>query len=354
DDLVISGGENVYPAEVEGVLRGHPAVEDAGVFGLSDAEWGQSVAAAVTVRRGASLYEEGVRAFCAARLASFKVPKRIWFVEDLPRSTSGKLIRRALREKFGIVAASPTERRTWVRDAFHRIAGRYDLLNHVLSGGLHILWKRAAVQAAGLRPGGVAVDVCCGTADLVLLASREVGPGGRAIGVDFALGMLEVGARRLPRAPGLADEASPAPSGLGARVSLVCADAEALPLADGSTDAVSFAFGIRNVASPSGALLEAHRVLRPGGRIVVLEFGRPEARWLRAAYDLYSRTIIPLLGGRLSGRRDAYQYLHDSVRRWMDPETLAGLMREAGFQEVRYRLLTGGIAVLHAGLKLRA
>ncbi|MDQ7841501.1 MAG: o-succinylbenzoate--CoA ligase [bacterium] len=347
DDLVISGGENVYPAEVEGVLRGHPAVEDAGVFGLPDPEWGQVVAAAVTSRRGASLDEEGVRAFCAARLARYKVPKRIWFVEDLPRSPSGKLIRQALREKFGIVAASPTERRTWVRDAFHRIAGRYDLLNHLLSGGLHILWKRAAVQAAGLRPGGVALDVCCGTADLVLLASREVGPGGRAIGVDFAPGMLAVGARRL-------GEASPASSGSGARVSLVCADAEALPLADGSTDAVTFAFGIRNVASPPGALLEAHRVLRPGGRVVVLEFGRPEARWLRAAYDLYSRTIIPLLGGRLSGRRDAYQYLHDSVRRWMDPETLAGLMREAGFQEVRYRRLAGGIAVLHAGLKLRA
>ncbi|MBM3470928.1 MAG: o-succinylbenzoate--CoA ligase [Armatimonadetes bacterium] len=354
DDLVISGGENVYPAEVERVLGGHPDVEDAGAFGLPDPEWGQAVAAAVTVRRGASLDEEDVRAFCAARLARYKVPKRIWLVDELPRSPSGKLIRRALREKFGNGAAPPTERRTWVRDAFHRISGRYDLLNHVLSGGLHVLWKRAAVQAAGLPPGGVALDVCCGTADLVLLCSREVGPSGRAIGVDFAPGMLAVAARRLRRAAGLADEACPAPSGSGARALLVCADAEALPLADGSTDAVSFAFGIRNVASPSGALREAHRVLRPGGRVVVLEFGRPGASWLRAAYDLYSRTIIPLLGGRLSGRRDAYQYLHDSVRQWMDPETLAGLMREAGFQEVRYRLLTGGIAVLHAGQKLRA
>lgn len=256
-------------------------------------------------------------------------------------------MRRPAEKNSNILAASPTERRTWVRDTFHGIADRYDLLNHVLSGGLHVLWKRAAVQAAGLRPGGVALDVCCGTADLVLLASREVGPSGRAIGVDFAPGMLAVGARRLGKA-------NPAPSGSCARVSLICADAEALPLACGSTDAVSFAFGIRNVASPSGALLEAHRVLRPGGRVVVLEFGRPEARWLRAAYDLYSRTIIPLLGGRLSGRRDAYQYLHDSVRRWMDPETLAGLMRAAGFQEVRYRPISGGIAVLHAGEKLRA
>lgn len=370
DDLVITGGENVYPAEVEGVIRGHPDVEDAGVFGLPDTEWGQAVAAAVAVRRGASLDEEGMRAYCAGRLARYKVPKRIWLVDELPRSPSGKLIRRALREMFGrrletesspgprdcgssILAAPPRERRTWVRDAFHGIAGRYDLLNHVLSGGMHVLWKRSAVQAACLRPGGVALDVCCGTADLVLLCSREVGRGGRAIGVDFAPGMLAVGVRRLRPAAGLADEASPAPSGSGARVSLVCADAEALPLADGSTDAVTFAFGIRNVASPSGALLEAHRVLRPGGRAVVLEFGRPEAWWLRAAYDLYSRTIIPLLGGRLSGRRDAYQYLHDSVRRWMDPGELAGLMREAGFQDVRYRLLTGGIAVLHTGEKLR-
>ncbi len=343
DDLIVSGGENVYPAEVEGVLRDHPAVEDAGVFGLPDPEWGQVVAAAITVRRGASLDEEGVRASCAARLARYKVPKRIWIVEDLPRSPSGKLVRRALRDAFGlrpdIVAASPTERRTWIRDAFHRIAVRYDLLNHLLSGGLHLLWKRAAVQAAGLRPGGVSLDVCCGTADLVLLASRAVGPQGHAIGVDFAQGMLAVGARRLGAAKPRA------------RASLVCADAEALPLADGSTDAVSFAFGIRNVASPSGALREAHRVLRPGGRLVVLEFGQPKARWLRVAYDLYSRTIIPRLGGRLSGRGDAYQYLHDSIRQWMDPEALAGLMRETGFREVAYRSLAGGIAVLHVATR---
>lgn len=234
---------------------------------------------------------------------------------------------------------SAADQRTWVRDAFHRIAGRYDLLNHILSGGLHILWKRAAVRAAGLRPGGVALDVCCGTADLVLLASRAVGPAGRAIGVDFAKGMLAVGARRLRAARPQA------------RTSLVCADAEALPFVDESTDAVSFAFGIRNVASPSGALREAHRVLRPGGRVVVLEFGHPEARWLRAIYNIYLRTVVPRLGSILSSRSDAYQYLHDSIRQWMNPDALAGVMRNAGFHDVGYWLLAGGIAVLHVAVK---
>ncbi len=236
-------------------------------------------------------------------------------------------------------AAPPADRRRWVREAFHSIAGRYDLLNHLLSGGMHILWKRAAVRAARLAPGGIALDICCGTADLPVLMSRALGPRGRAVGVDFASGMLAVAGRRLRAAR------------LRAPVSLTCADAEVLPMRDNSTDAVTVAFGLRNIARPVQALAEAHRVLKPGGRLVILEFGRPRAAWLRAPYDLYSRTIIPRLGGWLSGRPDAYQYLHDSIRQWPDPESLAQLVRQSGFANVRYRLLTGGIAVLHVGVK---
>jgi demethylmenaquinone methyltransferase/2-methoxy-6-polyprenyl-1,4-benzoquinol methylase len=114
---------------------------------------------------------------------------------------------------------------------------------------------------------------------------------------------------------------------------------------------VTFAFGLRNVARPEQALLEAHRVLRPGGRLVILEFGRPRSRLLRAVYDLYSRMVVPRLGGWLSGRRDAYQYLHDSIRQWADPESLAGIMRDCGFEQVGYKMLTGGIAVLHVGVR---
>ncbi|MDR7418999.1 MAG: bifunctional demethylmenaquinone methyltransferase/2-methoxy-6-polyprenyl-1,4-benzoquinol methylase UbiE [Armatimonadota bacterium] len=232
------------------------------------------------------------------------------------------------------LGAPPLERRRWVRDAFHGIAHRYDLLNTILSGGVHYRWKRAAVEAAHLRPGGIGLDVCCGTGDLLVRMASVVGASGRTVGLDFAPGMLAVARAR-------------AGARVRGRVSLVCGDAEALPAADGSVDAVTIAFGLRNLARPEQALREFRRVLRPGGRLVILEFGRPPQRWVRGLYDVYSRTIIPRLGGWLSGRPDAYQYLHDSIRAWPDPETLAGLVRSAGFADVRYRLFTGGIAVLH-------
>ncbi|MGQ0550559.1 MAG: o-succinylbenzoate--CoA ligase [Armatimonadota bacterium] len=349
DDLIVTGGENVYPSEVEAVLREYPAIEDAGVVGVPDPAWGQVVAAAVVARPGARVGEDDVKAFCQARLARFKVPARLWVVGALPRSPGGKVLRRMVREQViardgsrghePILSAAPAIRRAWVRDAFHAIAGRYDLLNHVLSGGIHVLWKRAAVRAAGLRPGDTALDVCCGTGDMLLGLARAVGRSGHAIGIDFAPGMLAGAARRL-------DRKRP-----GAHVGLICADAEALPLPAESLDGATFAFGLRNVARPPRALAEVYRVLRPRGRLVVLEFGQPRSTVLRALYDLYSRTIIPLLGGWLSGRRDAYQYLHDSIRRWTDPPALAALMRQAGFEEVRYRPVTGGIAVLHVAVK---
>ncbi len=352
DDLIITGGENVYPSEVEAVLRAHPAVADAGVFGMPDALWGQTVAGAVVVRPGADVDASALEAFCAAQLARYKVPRRFWFVAELPRSAGGKVLRRELRARFAApdpakstapratphAASPPAAPRSWVRDAFHGIAGRYDLLNHLLSGGLHLLWKRAAVRAAALGPGGRAVDVCCGTGDLLVGLARIAGPGGRVVGVDFAAGMVAAAAARLAHRR-LA----------GATVLL--GDAEALPLGDGTVDAATIAFGLRNVAHPARALREMHRVLRPGGRLVVLEFGQPRPSWFRALYDLYSRTVIPRCGGWLSGRHDAYRYLHDSIRQWPDPEALSGLIRDAGFAEVRYRLLTRGISVLHVGTK---
>lgn len=240
------------------------------------------------------------------------------------------------RPPADVLGASSPARRRWVREAFHSIAHRYDLLNTLLSGGVHLRWKRAAVEAAGLRSGGLGLDVCCGTGDLLARMAHTVGDRGRAVGVDFAVGMLDA-AKRRAQAKGLS------------RVTLVCSDAEALPFREGATDAVTIAFGLRNVAHPEQALGEFYRVLKPGGRLVILEFGRPRARLVRAFYDLYSRTIIPRLGGWLSGRRDAYQYLHDSIRAWPDPESLSAMIRAAGFAAVDYRLLTGGIAVLHVG-----
>ncbi len=261
---------------------------------------------------------------------------------DDPAIAPGDPVRAARDPKAAskdVLAAPPADRRRWVQEAFHSISGRYDLLNHLLSGGMHILWKRAAVRAARLAPGAIALDICCGTADLPVLMSDALGPRGRAVGIDFASGMLAVAGRRLRAAR------------LRAPVFLICADAEGLPVRDNSTDAATVAFGLRNVARPAQALAEARRVLKPGGRLVILEFGQPRATWLRALYDLYSRTIIPRLGGWLSGRPDAYQYLHDSIRRWADPESLAQLITQSGFADVHYRLLTGGIVVLHVGVK---
>lgn len=236
------------------------------------------------------------------------------------------------------LGAPAGERRRWVRDAFHNISHRYDLLNTVLSGGVHFRWKRAAVEAARLESGAAGLDVCCGTGDLLVRMAGVVGASGRAVGVDFAAGMLTVARARA------AEKAL-------SQVSLVCGDAEAIPAPDGVFDAITIAFGLRNVAHPEQALREFRRVLRPEGRLVILEFGRPQRRWLRRVYDLYSQAIIPRVGGWLSGRPDAYQYLHDSIRKWPDPETLADLTRAAGFSDLRYRLLTGGIAVLHVAVK---
>ncbi len=239
----------------------------------------------------------------------------------------------------GEISTTTAQRRAWIRDAFQSIAGRYDLLNTLLSGGVHFLWKRAAARAAALPAGGVAVDVCCGTGDLCFLMSRRLGPRGRIIGIDLAPEMLAVAQRRLRR--GASDSA----------ITLMCADAEVLPLDAASADVATFAFGLRNVDNPRRALHEVHRILRPGGHLVVLEFGRPSSWALRVLYDRYSRTIIPRVGGWLSGRRDVYQYLHDSIRQWLCPEDLVGIIRECGFQSVRYILLTGGIAVLHVAVK---
>jgi len=243
------------------------------------------------------------------------------------------------KESGDVVSRPSAVHRQWVRDAFDAIAGRYDLLNTLLSGGLHLRWKRAAARAVSLQPSGAALDVCCGTGDILLQLAHAVGPRGHAIGVDFAPAMLAIAMRRL-----VTEQAR-------SSVALLCADAETLPLADSLLDGATMAFGLRNVTRPPVALAELHRVLRPGGRLVILEFGQPSGWLLRSLYDAYSRAIIPRLGGWLSGRPDAYQYLHDSIRQWVDPEHLAELLRNAGFTDVRYQLLTGGIAVLHIGVK---
>lgn len=229
-------------------------------------------------------------------------------------------------------AEKPASKRAYVRAMFSDIARRYDLLNSLLSFGLHRRWKRFAVRLAAAATGGAALDVCCGTGDLARLHRARVGRRGGVVGLDFAGPMLDVA-----RARG------------GARY--VQGDAEALPVADGSFDAVTIAFGLRNVMRPDVALREMLRVLRPGGRLVVLEFSRPTNAPFHAAYDLYSFAVIPLLGRLLSRHGDAYSYLPASIRAWPDQEGLAAWLRDAGFARVTYHNLLFGAVAAHVGTK---
>jgi demethylmenaquinone methyltransferase/2-methoxy-6-polyprenyl-1,4-benzoquinol methylase len=221
-----------------------------------------------------------------------------------------------------------------VRSMFDRIAPRYDLLNRLLSAGTDVRWRRRAVAFLDLEPGARVLDLCTGTADLLLEALRS----GRArggLGVDLSHQMLVRGRKKLAAAG-------------AAGAALAGGDAERLPVRDGAFDGALVAFGIRNVGDPVAALREVRRALRPGGRFVVLEFQTPRGA-LGALYQLYFRLVLPRVGALLSGDGGAYTYLPASVARFPDPEAFASLMREAGFADVRHRRLTLGIAWLHRG-----
>jgi demethylmenaquinone methyltransferase/2-methoxy-6-polyprenyl-1,4-benzoquinol methylase len=222
-----------------------------------------------------------------------------------------------------------------VRSMFDRIAPRYDLLNRLLSAGTDGRWRRAAVDRLELPASAHVLDLCTGTADLLLEAVRR-DPARRGLGLDLSREMLVRGARKLAR------------RGAAGRASLVQADAERLPLRAACFDGALVAFGIRNIGDPERALRELARVLRPGGRLVVLEFSMPRGAF-GAFYRWYFRHVLPRLGGLVSGDPGAYVYLPDSVSRFPSPDAFAGLMEHAGFREVRFEPLTLGIAHLHRG-----
>jgi demethylmenaquinone methyltransferase/2-methoxy-6-polyprenyl-1,4-benzoquinol methylase len=226
-----------------------------------------------------------------------------------------------------------------IRRMFAGIAPRYDLLNSLLSAGRDRYWRRRAVAQAELPPGGLAVDVCTGTADVALQLAKQFPSAKSIVGVDFCLPMLRVGADKVARV-GLAD-----------RITLHAASAEALPFAADTFDAATIAFGIRNVTDRRRGLAELNRVLRPGGRGIVLEFATPEGPCFGRLYQLYFHQVLPWIGGLISGNPDAYRYLPASVSAFPSPRELAGLMEEVGFQDVRFRTLTGGIVTLHVGRK---
>ena len=220
---------------------------------------------------------------------------------------------------------------------FDRVAARYDVLNSVMTAGLHHRWRERAADRAELGPGDSALDVCCGTGDLALELARRVAPGGRVVGCDFSEPMLD-----------LAREKAAAGEAVNARFEW--ADALQLPYDAGRFDAVTVGFGVRNLANLDRGLHEMARVLRPGGRLVVLEITQPSRPPLSTFYSLWFDRVVPVLGS-LSGDPEAYAYLPESVRSFPDPHRLAAKMDAAGLARIRYTVLAGGIIAIHSGVR---
>lgn len=225
---------------------------------------------------------------------------------------------------------------------FDAIAGRYDLLNHLLSGGLDRWWRARAVRALRLTGGETVLDLCTGTADLAIALSRRRAGAGRVVGVDFAARMLERAARKLGA------------RGLRGRVGLVRGDAMRVPLPDASVDAAAIAFGIRNVAEPRRALAELHRVVRPAGRVAVLEFGMPTAPGLGPLYRWYFRRVLPRVGRAVSRHGGAYAYLPASVGAFPSGEGFRASLAEAGFVDTAAVRMLAGVVYLYVGTRAPA
>ena len=237
---------------------------------------------------------------------------------------------------FGFQTVDEREKARRVRGVFDSVAPRYDLMNDLMSMGLHRAWKAYTVMLANLCPGQQVLDIAGGTGDLALAFARKVGATGRVVHTDINEAMLRTGRDRL----------------LDAGVSLptVVCDAEKLPFAPASFDLVSVAFGLRNMTHKDLALAEMNRVLKPGGKLLVLEFSRV-AKPLEKAYDWYSFKILPQLGKLVAGDEDSYRYLAESIRMHPGQEELKALMQKGGFGHVDYHNLTGGVVALHVGIK---
>jgi demethylmenaquinone methyltransferase / 2-methoxy-6-polyprenyl-1,4-benzoquinol methylase len=240
---------------------------------------------------------------------------------------------------FGYRQVKAEDKARLVRQVFDSVSPRYDLMNDLMSGGVHRLWKAELIDWLAPRPGQVLLDVAGGTGDIAERFLKRAG-NGVAIVCDINESMLDQGRDRA------------IDTGRLSGIAWLCGNAERLPIADRSVDAYTIAFGLRNVTDKRAALTEARRVLKPGGRFLCLEFSRVEVPGLRQLYDFYSFGVLPLLGAAVARDRAAYQYLVESIRRFPPQAELARMMEAAGLERVRFRNLTGGIAALHSGWRL--
>ncbi|MFZ0450617.1 MAG: bifunctional demethylmenaquinone methyltransferase/2-methoxy-6-polyprenyl-1,4-benzoquinol methylase UbiE [Desulfatiglandaceae bacterium] len=240
---------------------------------------------------------------------------------------------------FGYRQIPENEKAGWVLNHFNTVAGKYDFMNTLLSFGIHLLWKRTAVRMLSLQPGDQVIDVCGGTGDLALLAARNIGPTGSVVLYDINRAMMERGRPKVVRSP------------LGNRISFVQGNAEQIAFPGRTFHAAMVGFGVRNLTHLEKGFREMHRVLRPGGRLICLEFSIPTAPLFRRLYDFHSFHVMPLLGWLIGGSRQAYTYLPESIRTFPSPGRVATLMKDAGFSEVTFRRLTNGIAVAYLAKK---
>ncbi|RUO76773.1 bifunctional demethylmenaquinone methyltransferase/2-methoxy-6-polyprenyl-1,4-benzoquinol methylase UbiE [Pseudidiomarina taiwanensis] len=240
---------------------------------------------------------------------------------------------------FGYKQVKKEEKQGLVANVFNSVAQKYDVMNDVMSFGIHRLWKRYTIDCSGVRPGMRVLDLAGGTGDLTAAFSRRVGPTGEVVLSDINQAMLDVGRDKLRN------------KGIVGNVTYQQANAEELPFESDSFDIITIAFGLRNVTDKQKALESMYRVLKPGGRLLVLEFSKPVQPMLSQAYDFYSFNVLPKMGQVIANDAESYQYLAESIRMHPDQDTLKGMMEQAGYENVSYDNLTGGIVALHRGFK---
>jgi demethylmenaquinone methyltransferase/2-methoxy-6-polyprenyl-1,4-benzoquinol methylase len=240
---------------------------------------------------------------------------------------------------FGYQQVPSGEKAAKVAEVFHSVAAKYDLMNDLMSLGIHRLWKRYTIEMSGVRRGQRILDIAGGTGDLTAKFSKLVGAEGEVVLADINDSMLKVGRSRL------------ADRGIIGNITYAQANAECLPFPDNHFDIITIAFGLRNVTDKDRALASIFRVLKPGGRLLVLEFSKPVAPGLGPIYDQYSFKLLPLMGKLITNDSDSYQYLAESIRMHPDQDTLKNMLENVGFEQVDYHNLTGGIVALHRGFK---